>query len=370
MSRSSPPPTLLASHLGGSHLSALPPGERSPEGGRAAAPAARRGPPFPRAPLTPAPAVAAPFPRPREPALVAAHGHPPLPPRACPDLAAHRPPCPGVPTPSAPRAPSLGPRRQVSCRQPLPPARRVPAAGCRHPRPSTPPGSAGRRRPRSNRGHRPPTCRRVPAAAAGPRAGEAGGGRRSAPACRGQERAGGLTGTGTHRDTRPVAPPPPFMGSAAAPQRPLGAAGGAQGKMAAGELWGAPRRRSWGCPPAAGGTEGGSGCFPPPAGRCGLRLPSQLPSGTPHRPLRAAISQRFLGGCWFGGLLLDFRCGFVFWLGLLFFSPHFLTAPYTAETNSDGKFLKFRNSPGCLGADRAGPRGAPRRDRPGCRHEA
>lgn len=87
----------------------------------------------------------------------------------CPRFPAHRPPAPGelpaAPVPAAPRAP-------------LPPAQRVPAAGCRRPRPSTPPGSASRRRPPSNRGHRPPTCRRAPSARAGPRAGEASDGRR------------------------------------------------------------------------------------------------------------------------------------------------------------------------------------------------
>lgn len=58
----------------------------------------------PRAPLTPAAGAAVPS---------------PPPPR--PDLAAHQPPCPGAPPPSAPRAPSLGLRRQVSYLQPPPP---------------------------------------------------------------------------------------------------------------------------------------------------------------------------------------------------------------------------------------------------------
>lgn len=168
----------------------------------------------------------------------------------------------------------------------------------------------------------------------------------SASMTRAGGRAGVRTHTGIRRDTRPL-PPRPFMGSAAAPQRPLGAA--PPGKMAAGALWG---EAGWG-----GGARrlpaGGRRRSPPRAGPLQLRQPSLLLSRA-----RAALSQptiRFatvgkgplVWGFTFdcGGLLLVLVwvlfwggfCGFFFFtfphslfFGGSFFS-RFLTAPHPRD---------------------------------------
>lgn len=170
------------------------------------------------------------------------------------------------------------------------------------------------------------------------------------------------------------------MGSAAAPQRPLGAA--PPGKMAAGALWG---EAGWG-----GGARrlpaGGRRRSPPRAGPLQLRPPSLLLSRA-----RAALSQptiRFatvgrgplVWGFTFdcGGLLLvlvwvlfwGFFCGGFFsrfltasFLGVVFF--HVSSQPLTPEISGEGKCLKFRNSMQCLWACPAGPRRAPQREKPG-----
>lgn len=137
--------------------------------------------------------------------------------------AAARPDCklPPAPSPlsarSSRRLPALSwpcgppcrpPSRSLPC---LPQARRAPAAGCRRPRPGTPAGCAGPLHPSCSRELRPLARRQAPAAAA-PRAGAAGGGRRSTPAwARGRQ----------HSPTNPaVLPPSPFIGSAAPPGPP------------------------------------------------------------------------------------------------------------------------------------------------------
>lgn len=98
-----------------------------------------------------------------------------------------------------------------------------------------------------------------------------------------------------------------------------------------------------------------------------------------------SVSQRWVGGRWFGVLRLIVVGCCWFWFGfffgggfVVFFFSRFLTAsflgvvffhvssqPLTPEISGEGKCLKFRNSMQCLWACPAGPRRAPQREKPG-----